>query len=71
MFFNADGQYEWRAMERAFADPNAMTPHLSMEKTCIRQRWNEEIRERIGTADEPVDAYTDPLMTRLFNGHGF
>jgi hypothetical protein len=70
-FFDTDGHYEWQAMERAFLSPNSMTPNLSLEKTCIRQRWNDETRERIGTAEDPVNAYTDPLMTKFFDGHGF
>jgi hypothetical protein len=70
-FFDTDGQYEWWAMERVFRVPNTMTPRLTLEKTCIRQIWNDETRERIGTADEPVNTYTDLLMIHFFHGHGF
>lgn len=70
-FFHNDDEYEWQAIERAFCAPSAMTPRLAIDKTCIRKRWNQETREQIGTATEPVEMYTDPRHDRFFDGHGF
>jgi hypothetical protein len=69
--FHNEGEYEWRAMERVFAVPNPATPHLTMENTSIRRTWNNETREQIGTAEEPVSMYEHPLLSTLFDGHGY
>jgi hypothetical protein len=56
---------EWEQMELAFANPSAFTPHLTLEKTCIRSdRWTNQV----GTAENQGDIWSHPT-NRLFIGH--
>ncbi|KAI4913194.1 uncharacterized protein J4E92_009817 [Alternaria infectoria] len=57
---------EWEHMENTVKASSAFTPHLSMDKTCIKKGgyWSD----RIGTAEEPDGAWSHPLG-RLFEGH--
>jgi hypothetical protein len=70
-FFNEDGRCDWQTMKRMFREPSTYTPHLTLAKTCIQTRWNDDTRARIGTAEDPVGQYQHPLSLRLLSGHGF
>ncbi|KAH3905434.1 hypothetical protein HBI56_207390 [Parastagonospora nodorum] len=70
-FGSNDGDYEWRAIERVFANTSTATPRLTMENTCIQHIWNSEARAQIGTAEPPPGRYFHPFLLSLFDGHAW
>jgi hypothetical protein len=70
-FGSNDGDYEWRAIERVFANASTATPRLTMDNTCIQHIWNSEARAQIGTAEPPPGRYFHPFLLSLFDGHAW
>lgn len=66
---------EWEHLIKLFESPNASTPKLTYEKTCLMRDpggWNRSgTQAKFGGADEPGDRFRNPRLTHIWDGHGY
>ncbi|KAF9698259.1 hypothetical protein EKO04_003693 [Ascochyta lentis] len=73
-----DGVYEdeeWEQLTEVFKAPNIFTPKLTLEKTCFLRHstsWDgRATQQKIGSAAEPGNRFTNPLHIGTWEDHGY